>query len=54
MVGLGRACGPRPIRRRRGPLQYRLGNPAGASMSQKQWGGRFTGGTDARVEAFTE
>jgi len=23
-------------------------------MSQKQWGGRFTGGTDARVEAFTE
>jgi argininosuccinate lyase len=23
-------------------------------MSQKTWGGRFTGGTDARVEAFTE
>ncbi len=23
-------------------------------MSQKQWGGRFTGGTDAAVEAFTE
>ncbi|MFM8272343.1 MAG: argininosuccinate lyase [Gemmata sp.] len=23
-------------------------------MSQKAWGGRFTGGTDARVEAFTE
>jgi argininosuccinate lyase len=24
------------------------------SHSQKTWGGRFTGGTDARVEAFTE
>jgi argininosuccinate lyase len=24
------------------------------SQSQKTWGGRFTGGTDARVEAFTE
>src|SRR5262245_52165195 len=23
-------------------------------MSQKTWGGRFSGGTDARVEAFTE
>src|SRR5438874_13350705 len=23
-------------------------------MSQKTWGGRFTGGTDARVEAFPE
>ena len=23
-------------------------------MSQKTWGGRFEGGTDARVEAFTE
>lgn len=23
-------------------------------MSQKTWGGRFTGGTDSRVEAFTE
>ena len=23
-------------------------------MSQKQWGGRFDGTTDARVEAFTE
>src|SRR5438045_971302 len=23
-------------------------------MSQKTWGGRFTGGTDERVEAFTE
>ena len=23
-------------------------------MSQKTWGGRFTGKTDARVEAFTE
>src|SRR5438067_2365012 len=24
------------------------------AMSQKRWGGRFTGGTDERVEAFTE
>src|SRR5215510_13137952 len=24
------------------------------NMSQKTWGGRFTAGTDARVEAFTE
>ncbi|MCE9531524.1 MAG: argininosuccinate lyase, partial [Planctomycetes bacterium] len=23
-------------------------------MSQKTWGGRFSGGTDSRVEAFTE
>ena len=23
-------------------------------MSQKTWGGRFTAGTDSRVEAFTE
>jgi len=31
------------------------GNGAGAAMSgQKTWGGRFTGGTDRRVEAFTE
>jgi argininosuccinate lyase len=27
---------------------------AGHDMSQKTWGGRFEGGTDARVEAFTE
>src|SRR6478736_5243020 len=24
------------------------------AQSQKTWGGRFTGGTDERVEAFTE
>src|SRR5204862_107273 len=26
----------------------------GQAMSQKTWGGRVEGGTDARVEAFTE
>jgi argininosuccinate lyase len=28
--------------------------PKSSLMSQKTWGGRFTGGTDTRVEAFTE
>src|SRR5260221_569 len=43
----------RPARRRL------LVNPAGdgripTTMSQKTWGGRFSGDTDRRVEAFTE
>src|SRR5271165_5232774 len=28
--------------------------PEGIRMSQKTWGGRFSGKTDDRVEAFTE
>src|SRR5213079_2147754 len=29
-------------------------SPGARAMSQKTWGGRFAGGTDRRVEAFTE
>src|SRR5262245_9367689 len=31
-----------------------IGCEVEVNMSQKTWGGRFTSGTDARVEAFTE
>src|SRR5262249_2842693 len=41
-----------------GLTSSRLSNGAicheGAVVSQKTWGGRFSGGTDERVEAFTE